>query len=119
MGECNYWYLLLIRIIWEAHYENKRLLKDILGEMNENTSRIQTRTETAITETDDENGNVLRKIHRHPHLFQFSLKIANGMARHGFSTGQRDKLCSGQKESHYRLCVVTKRQDSYQHSRIW
>lgn len=44
--------------------EKEQLLKDLFWEMNEITHRTETKAETVIVETDDGNGNILRKRYR-------------------------------------------------------
>ena len=74
----------------------KQLLKDIFWEMNEISSRTESKTETQITESDDGHGNIVETetIVTQTYLYiTVSHKTAGEMAdRYGFNEEQRQQL---------------------------
>lgn len=74
----------------------KQLLNNIFWEMNEISSRMETKTETVITETDDGHGNIVETetIVTSTYLYiTVSHKTANEMAaQYGFNEKQKDYL---------------------------
>ncbi len=74
----------------------KQLLKDIFWEMNEISSRTESKTETQITESDDGHGNIVETETTVPQTYLYitvSHKTAEEMAdRYGFNEEQRQQL---------------------------
>lgn len=70
----------------------KQILKDIFGEMNEISSRTESKTETVITETDDGHGNIVETETTETQT-TVSHKSADEMtAQYGFSEEQKGYL---------------------------
>ena len=76
----------------------KQLLTDIFWEMNEISSRTESRTETVITETDDAHGNIVQTETQETKTVLFivvSHKTVDEMAaQYGFTQEQKDYLAS-------------------------
>ena len=76
----------------------KQLLTDIFWEMNEISSRTESRTETVITETDDGHGNIVQTETQETKTVLFivvSHKTVDEMAsQYGFTQEQKDYLAS-------------------------
>lgn len=76
----------------------KQLLTDIFWEMNEISSRTESRTETVITETDDGHGNIVQTETQETKtvlLIVVSHKTVDEMAaQYGFTQEQKDYLAS-------------------------
>ena len=76
--------------------ESKRLLTDIFWEMNEISSRTESKTETVITETDDGHGNIVQTETTQTRTYLYitvSHKTAEEMAdQYGFDDEQRQML---------------------------
>ena len=74
----------------------KAILTDIFWEMNQISSRTETRTETVITETDDGNGNIVETETTVTQTYQYitvSHKTAEEMAaQYGFDEEQKEQL---------------------------
>lgn len=74
----------------------KQLLKDIFWEMNEISSRTETKTETVITETDDGHGNIVETENTVTQTYLYitvSHKTADEMAvQYGFNEEQKSYL---------------------------
>ena len=74
----------------------KAILKDIFWQMNEISSRTETKTEEVITETDDGHGNIVETKTTVTHTYLYitvSHKTAEEMAnQYNFSTDQRKQL---------------------------
>lgn len=74
----------------------KELLKNIFWEMNEISSRMETKTETVITESDDGHGNIVQTettVTRTYLYITVSHKTAEEMAdKYGFNADQREQL---------------------------
>ncbi len=74
----------------------KQLLTDIFWEMNEISSRTETKTETVITETDDGHGNIVQTETTVTHTYLYitvAHKTAEEMAdKYGFNEEQRQML---------------------------
>lgn len=74
----------------------KQLLTDIFWEMNEISSRTETRTETQVTETDDGHGNIVQTettVTRTYLYIMVAHKTAEQMAdQYGFNEEQRQQL---------------------------
>ena len=74
----------------------KQLLKDIFWEMNEISSRTETKTETVITETDDGHGNIVETESTVTQTYLYitvSHKTADEMAaQYGFNEEQKSYL---------------------------
>ena len=74
----------------------KAILTDIFWEMNQISSRTETRTETVITETDDGNGNIVETETTVPQTYLYitvSHKTAEEMAeQYGFDKEQKEQL---------------------------
>jgi hypothetical protein len=76
--------------------EKKELLKNIFWEMNEISSRTETKTETVIEESDDGHGNIVEEevtVTQRYLYITVSHKTADEMAdTYGFNTDQREQL---------------------------
>lgn len=76
----------------------KQLLTDIFWEMNEISSRTESRTETVITETDDGHGNIVQTETQETRTVLYitvSHKTVDEMAaQYGFTQEQKDYLAS-------------------------
>jgi hypothetical protein len=76
--------------------EKKELLKSIFWEMNEISSRTETKTETVIDESDDGHGNIVEEEVTVTQLYLYimvSHKTADEMANaYGFNADQREQL---------------------------
>lgn len=76
----------------------KQLLKNIFWEMNEISSRTESKTETQITESDDGHGNIVETETTVTQTYLYitvSHKTAEEMAdKYGFNEEQRQQLCS-------------------------
>lgn len=76
--------------------EKKELLKSIFWEMNEISSRTETKTETVIEESDDGHGNIVEEEVTVTQLYLYitvSHKTADEMAdAYGFNADQREQL---------------------------
>lgn len=74
----------------------KAILTDIFWEMNQISSRTETRTETVITETDDGNGNIVETETTVTQIYLYitvSHKTAEEMAaQYGFDEEQKEQL---------------------------
>ena len=74
----------------------KAILKDIFWQMNEISSRTETKTETVITETDDGHGNIVETETTVTQTYLYitvSHKTADEMAeQYGFDDDQREQL---------------------------
>ena len=74
----------------------KELLKNIFWEMNEISSRTESKTETVITESDDGHGNIVQTettVTRTYLYITVSHKTADEMAdKYGFNADQREQL---------------------------
>ena len=74
----------------------KAILKDIFWQMNEISSRTETKTEEVVTETDDGHGNIVETITTVTHTYLYitvSHKTAAEMAdRFNFNADQRQQL---------------------------
>ena len=74
----------------------KQLLKDIFWEMNQISSRTESKTETVITETDDGHGNIVETESTVTQTYLYitvSHKTADEMAaQYGFSEDQKEQL---------------------------
>ena len=74
----------------------KAILTDIFWEMNQISSRTETRTETVITETDDGHGNIVETETTVPQTYLYitvSHKTAEEMAeQYGFDKEQKEQL---------------------------
>ena len=74
----------------------KQLLKDIFWEMNQISSRTESKTETQITETDDGHGNIVQTETTVTHTYLYitvSHKTVDEMAaQYGFNQEQKDYL---------------------------
>ena len=74
----------------------KQLLKDIFWEMNEISSRTETKTETIITETDDGHGNIIETETTETRIYLYitvSHKTADEMvAQYDFNEEQKGYL---------------------------
>lgn len=74
----------------------KQLLTDIFWEMNEISSRTESKTETVITESDDGHGNIVQTKTTVTQTYLYitvSHKTAEEMAdKYGFNEGQRQQL---------------------------
>ena len=75
----------------------KAILKDIFWQMNEISSRTESKTEEVITETDDGHGNIVETATTVTHTYLYitvSHKTAEEMADHfNFNADQRQQLC--------------------------
>jgi len=76
----------------------KAILKDIFWQMNEISSRTETKTETVITETDDGHGNIVETETTVTQTYLYitvSHKTADEMAeQYGFDDDQREQLAN-------------------------
>ena len=74
----------------------KQILKDIFWEMNQISSRTESKTETQITETDDGHGNIVQTETTVTHTYLYitvSHKTVDEMAaQYGFNQEQKDYL---------------------------
>ena len=74
----------------------KAILKEIFWQMNEISSRTETKTEEVITETDDGHGNIVETVATVTHTYLYitvSHKTAEEMAdRYAFTADQRQQL---------------------------
>lgn len=74
----------------------KAILKDIFWQMNEISSRTETKTETVITETDDGHGNIVQTETTVTHTYLYitvTHKTAEEMAdKYNFNADQREQL---------------------------
>ena len=74
----------------------KAILKDIFWQMNEISSRTETKTEEIIIETDDGHGNIVETTTTQARTYLYitvSHKTAEGMAnQYGFNEDQREQL---------------------------
>ena len=74
----------------------KAILKDIFWQMNEISSRTETKTEEIIIETDDGHGNIVETVTTVPRTYLYitvSHKTADEMAaKYGFNTEQKKQL---------------------------
>ena len=85
----------------------KAILTDIFWEMNQISSRTETRTETVITETDDGNGNIVETETTVTQTYLYitvSHKTAEEMAeQYGFDEEQKEQLAELLAEENRRL----------------
>ena len=85
----------------------KAILKDIFWQMNEISSRTESKTEEVITETDDGHGNIVETTTTVTHTYLYitvSHKTAEEMAEHfNFTVDQRQQLSELLAEKNRRL----------------
>lgn len=85
----------------------KAILKDIFWQMNEISSRTESKTEEVITETDDGHGNIVETTTTVTHTYLYitvSHKTAEEMAEHlNFNADQRKQLSELLDEENRRL----------------
>lgn len=85
----------------------KAILKDIFWQMNEISSRTESKTEEVITETDDGHGNIVETTTTVTHTYLYitvSHKTAEEMAEHlNFNADQRQQLSELLAEENHRL----------------
>ena len=85
----------------------KAILKDIFWQMNELSSRTESKTEKVITETDDGHGNIVETTTTVTHTYLYitvSHKTAEEMAEHfNFTADQRQQLSELLAEENHRL----------------
>ena len=85
----------------------KAILKDIFRQMNELSSRTESKTEEVITETDDGHGNIVETATTVTRTYLYitvSHKIAEDMADHfNFTADQRQQLSELLAEENHRL----------------
>lgn len=85
----------------------KAILKDIFWQMNEISSRTESKTEEVITETDDGHGNIVETTTTVTHTYLYitvSHKTAEEMAEHfNFNADQRQQLSELLAEENRRL----------------
>ena len=85
----------------------KAILKDIFWQMNEISSRTESKTEEVITETDDGHGNIVETTTTVTHTYLYitvSHKTAEEMADHfNFTADQRQQLSELLAEENHRL----------------
>ena len=85
----------------------KAILKDIFWQMNELSSRIESKTEEVITETDDGHGNIVETTTTVTHTYLYitvSHKTVEEMANHfNFTADQRKQLSKLLDEENRRL----------------
>ena len=85
----------------------KAILKDIFRQMNELSSRTESKTEEVITETDDGHGNIVETATTVTRTYLYitvSHKIAEEMADHfNFTADQRQQLSELLAEENHRL----------------
>ena len=89
----------------------KAILKDIFWQMNEISSRIETKTEEVITETDDGHGNIVESTSTVTRTYLYitvSHKTAEEMAdQYNFNADQRKQLAELLADENQRLwCAV-------------
>lgn len=100
----------------------KQILKDIFWEMNEISSRMESKTETVITETDDGHGNIVETETTVTQTYLYitvSHKSVDEMAaQYGFSEEQKGYLAELLADENNSLCSAVLYGISYEEGQI-